>query len=570
MKRCLFVTIVMAFSCGRGAGPAFVDFEQPGETRVTGELRTPDDRVPRAGRIMLRDAAGQTFGSAIADEVGRFSVSVDTTGAMSWVAVDDDGHAARGSWALQPHGANALGRLWLSAPTAAPWLVSEKGFGFEERLTDLTGGISPSFELSGDRAWVVAQNQLNGVHVISGDVRVQAAGLPWSAYWKGLVSPGRYLSPVPSISDRRADAPSCGVLLVQLDVRTLSVWDPARELELARFEFPNNGVFLDSTTRDGLVFFGCDQRRATLIRYVKTANDGRELSVERYEEGRAQHVASLALDPTERVLDRNAEAVLLFRVDGNTRTMRLWWPAENRQLAVPNFNFISAGLDATGRTLWRDVSTDTSIVDLATGESTSLGDADLRPSANREWLLAFRRKGELRPAGENSSAYFTTGLELTRVNLATRVVERLPSLPPQVERALAKGLANFNGLMPTLLDDGTVLVLVQTDEGSWVCDLLAGTVSRFAPEQARSQQSFELVRAGEHLVIIERLTEPGTTDWAETATLHVGRPGQTLRRRTFLSTTTGAVRVTRSHVVFARRDPLTGVMQLSRLALDVP
>ncbi|MCA3016844.1 MAG: hypothetical protein INH41_31045 [Myxococcaceae bacterium] len=566
--RTALVACLVLLSCGRGTVPTFVDYQEPTGTRIRGELRTPDDRAPRGGRLLLRDSSGQTIARADADEQGRFSFPTPASGPSSWLAVDDDGNAARGAVVAQPQGDNELGRVWLSASVAAPWLVSERGLGFEERLTEVQGGVSGGLELSGDRAWVIAQDRLNGVHLTAGDVLAQASELPWApSYWRGLVSPSR--SPT-AFGDRRASGRSCPVLLVHLSTTTLVVWDPARAVELQRFEFPNMSGFVDNASRDGLVFFGCDEHGATLIRSVKPPHDGRELSVEQYKGGQARRVASLELDPGEWVLDVGPDVTLLSRFDGTTRVMRLWWPGENRQRAVPAFNFIRVGVDATGNTLWRSGGGNASLVDSVTGESVSLGDVDLTPSPNRRWLLGTRRKGELRPFGDgNAMAFFTTGLDLTRVNLASRTVERL-SLPTAIAQSLARGVLNFDGVAFFPFDDGAVLVVVQTDDGAWLCDPVAGTAVSFAPERPRGPQRVEVVRTREHVVIVERLSQPGSTDSSESVTLHVGRLGEPLRRRTLIAATTETVRVTDTHVVMTRRAPLTGVMQLSRLALDPP
>ena len=137
MKR-VALTLMLAVGCGpadtlphRTEGPTFFEVD----------LRRFDGASLIDARVWAR--IGDAPLEARPDAQGSLRVQTQTSGQLTLLVVDRDGFSARGSWVVQPEGTNQLGTLWLLPPEANPWLLSERGLGFEERVSQIDGGVMP-------------------------------------------------------------------------------------------------------------------------------------------------------------------------------------------------------------------------------------------------------------------------------------------------------------------------------------------------------------------------------------------------------------------------------------------
>lgn len=543
----LFAGVVLVSACGSGLS----DYSDPHATVVRGVLRRDDEVVLEGARLVVSNARGERLATVDVPRDGRFEFSVPESGRVRWLATNRSGHAARGEWLVQPGGVNDLGRLWLSSPQSVPWLVTERGLGFEERLTLRADGVDTVIAVAAGRVWFSDGVDVRGLAPRSGEEVTAVAGRA------AVVQPGER-SLTSFMIDGRFSPECWAVLAVRLtEPRQLVVWDAARGIALAEFPVPSTLVLFDDSTLSGVRGAFCDADALTLFHYT----DGTHLTATRWLRGAAApSVRSIALNQ-RRVGGLAANAAMLF--DSPSRTFWRWdLETEVSTPAPDDASFIGYALDPSGNTVWSSFAAALRMADLTTGEyATVPGVVSASPSATWAIVDASRyRQTPLPPGSSNPFAYTLESMELRRVNLATRELELI--VP---DAAVVNALSVTRRDRPRLLvgDDGTLRVFLD-GYGTELVNVETGARSYYWPESTER----ELLTEGQRLVVIESSDTFDSNDRTTNRAFFTLSEGDELRRRTFLEGPRSAPRLLGGTLYYTARDPLTAVTQVFQLDVD--
>lgn len=565
MKR--VILILLAASCGRDSA-GLNDYRHPvGPTSLSGTLRTPDDSAPAHGRVFIRSGT-QTIAVIDADAEGHFEAKLTAPAGLAYVALDDDGNAARGQWALQLNGSNDVGRVWLSSATASPWLVLERGLGLEERMSSVAEGVLSvdSFEIAATSAWLVTRDGLVEMNLATGESTTHVPlGLG------GLLNRG-----APGMTTSGFD--ECWALLLAKDGE-LTIFDAEKKAVLTKMPLQQSAEPFASAA--GVLHASCSDNELTVVQFSIDSTDAGELRTVRFTQGAPEPtvIGSLHLSKVNRGglaegfvpmrVSAIAAVLLNRRMVGSTLVYETsHWFIDSTQLSP--LSGVGSVLSEDGLTSVDDYSGQITLRDNRTGVNTTLvpeapNDAatftlvDSYSSPQGRWALLWRRQYGRTEAGYPHMP--TKTVAVWRVNLKTRSVEPL-SLPREMQALLPSEMS----LEPSIDDDGNAHLVLRPEEGQTglVANLVSGEVSSFDLVPGDESQMFE--RNGS-LAFVSFVRLPDPYRFERAATVFSGSIVSPLKRRTFLSGPSGLVRRTGNTLVYVRRDPLSGLPQLFRLEL---
>ncbi len=569
----LAVVAAVTGACGRSSG-GLQQYAVPdaGPTLARGTLRAPNDIAPRRGRIVVT-ANGQKAAVSASDD-GSFDVELAGAGTVHYVAVDDDGNAAHGEWVVQANGVNAVGRVWLSTLAASPWLVAERGLGFEERLTDFQLGVANtgSLEVVGTGLWYVGPQGIAEWNLATSEsTEVLALDYPSTASFGW----------VPRVDDR--DEP-CWAMEVRQS-NSFALFDVERRKLVATQSV--TAASWARLTDEGVIGVACEGDHVTFIHF-KGAPDqtSTTLTTWRYTRGAAEPsvLGQVTLAPVNQggLEDGYAlsqatgrSAVFLKRTltdSGRLYEMARWdlqSPTVEQLGAAATF---TSTMSEDGLTWLDDLGDDVTLTDARSGEKTVLTSVkaqqttdtfsmvDHVPSAQRRfavyWAVTYQRI-----ADHSVDLFPILGLRLWRLDLRTRAVTPLP-LPNAVSDLLGQRF-DFEA---AVTDDGVATVVARPAEAGQavIANLTAPWVSTFetTPKAMRA-----LVFGGPTLALVEKRALPDSASYETSNAVFTGKPGEPLKRRTFLGGAAGATRRDGDVLYSIRRDPLSGFSQLFRLGL---